>query len=489
MAYIRYQKTKSGKLHAYQITASWNSQKKQSRSTSKYLGVVGGDDGRIIPKGSSPIGRPKKAAPAMEQEEVALLDFGDSFLITQSIKESAIYTPLKHVFEKMPALLPLMAYRLVQPGPMYNAPFWLEGNALKISKQAFSLSSQNISQLLACLGEESLQSSFFNNYLAHQYKQGPKNIIIDATSLPNQINSSFNAWGYDQAGIQKQFRFHCVVDQTSKKPLFYRYVPGNLPDVASLQVTIQELQALGVKQSFALVDAGFCSQANIDLLREHSIDFLTRLPAGRRLFKDMVQAHAKSLESLQYATLYGKRSLFVRALEIDQLYGKQGHVYIVLDPEKKAKQIQQLITERYSKQPGEIDQLKDEASFLEAGIFIFISSKSIDPADILQAYYTRQSIEQIFGFAKEDLEILPIRCHKEETIRGYFFLQFLLLIVFVEIRDKLKGMYTVEQALMITRGLKCKVFPSNILVQDLTKHQKKIFELLSIIVPSLVPEI
>lgn len=93
----------------------------------------------------------------------------------------------------------------------------------------------------------------------------------------------------------------------------------------------------------------------------------------------------------------------------------------------------------------------------------------------MQVYYTRQSIEQIFGFTKDDLEILPIRCHKQETVRGYLFLQFLLLIVFIGLRKKLQEHYTVEQAIIISRAPKCKVFSNKILIQDLTKQQTKLF--------------
>ena len=76
------------------------------------------------------------------------------------------------------------------------------------------------------------------------------------------------------------------------------------------------------------------------------------------------------------------------------------------------------------------------AAVNNAGIFILISSKDINSHDIMDAYYTRQTVEQVFGVAKSDLELLPIRCHSNKTIRGYLFLQFLLLIVFLEMRKK-----------------------------------------------------
>ncbi len=98
----------------------------------------------------------------------------------------------------------------------------------------------------------------------------------------------------------------------------------------------------------------------------------------------------------------------------------------------------------------------------------------------------RQSIEQIFGYYKDDLGSLPIRRHNENTIRGYLFLQFLALLFFITLKEKLSNYCTVEQALMELRNLKCKLFGNKILVGEPTKKQKQIFALFKIIVPNLM---
>ncbi|MDF1756865.1 MAG: hypothetical protein P1U74_00980 [Legionellaceae bacterium] len=67
--------------------------------------------------------------------------------------------------------------------------------------------------------------------------------------------------------------------------------------------------------------------------------------------------------------------------------------------------------------------------------------------------------------------------YKNAQSTGYLFLQYLLLIVFLEIREKLNDNFTVDQALMALRTLKFKVYDSKIIVQEKTKIHKKIFEL------------
>ena len=101
----------------------------------------------------------------------------------------------------------------------------------------------------------------------------------------------------------------------------------------------------------------------------------------------------------------------------------------------------------------------------------------------ISSYYLRQNIEQIFGFFKDDLDSLPIRKHNDDTIKGYLFLQFITLILFLEFRKKLEEKYTVEQAVMHAKNLKCKVFEKNVLVLEPNKKQAEIYQLAGVVVP------
>jgi hypothetical protein len=424
MSFIRKKKMQSGRVYAYEVTAVWDADKKQSRAVSKYVGACD-TEGNIIPKGTKRIKTDKRLThnSLSVQLEKLIQDFGDGFLVQESIKKSVIYSPLEDVFKEKPELLSLMSYRICSPSPMYNCELWAKGNVAGILGCHNKLSSQDISRLLGSLGEEHLQREFFKKYLRSQSGLGTRNVIIDATSLPCQNSTGFNAFGYSDGSIEEQFRFHCVLSQDTKKPLFYRYVPGNIADTSTLKATIEELKALGIQHSFALLDAGYSSESNIKHLRENQIDFLMRLPAGRVLYKETIVHHYQELEALENAVQYGKRSLFVKAHKID-LYGEPGYIYTILDPAKKTKDYEKLIATR-AENPKEIDEEADKFAFKRAGIFTLISSKHIPEKEILEAYYTRQSIEQVFGFAKSDLDLLP---------EGQLFFTYFLLPLFFKRR-------------------------------------------------------
>ena len=467
MSYTIY-KTVNNKKYAYEVSSYWNPELKQSRRKTKYLGAVDENDNIVTKEGSS--------------KERFILDFGDGYLLNEFIKKLSIFPLIDSLFStKHKEIIPLICYRLCMQSAMYNAPTWLEANIVKMLHKDIDLSSQNISRILSTLGSEDLQRQFFEQYLKIAGSSG-KSIIIDATSLPNQINTGFNAWGYSDSHIEKQFRFLCVVDQEHKIPLFYRYLPGNLSDILTLQNTIAELRNMGVTNSFALVDAGYFSASNIEELYNSKIDFLTRMPSSRAIYKALVNKEAGDLEKIENAVKYNKRVLFVKKIEI-KLYTHKAYAYIVLDPIRKSKELGEHLNEYLGLSTEEQDLDKAKIKLNKCGVMVLVSSKDIEAREVVSCYYMRQSVEQVFGFMKDDLDSLPIRRHNDETIRGYLFLQFIILVIFIHLRQKLGSKYTVEQALLQLRNLKCKAFTEQLLVAELTKRQKEVFSLCGVLVP------
>jgi len=440
MSFIRHKKLKN-RWYAYEVTSVWDKKLQRSRSTSKYLGPVDPDTKQVIQFSKKEKGNEK-----------FILDFGDTYFFYKFILESDIYSALKKIFfDEYPEIIPLMIYRLCTQSAMYNCNEWMNGNILNLLCKGVDLSSQRISDFFSSLSRESLQRKFFIEYIK-LVGGSKKSVVIDATSLPNHIQSDFNAWGKSDGKIEKQFRFLCVIDQETKIPLFYRFLPGNITDIITLQKTLEELKEIGVENSFILIDAGYYSESNIHELFDQKIDFLTRLPAGRIIHKDILNNHAHDVEQLKNAYTMGKRGYFAKLLEIN-LYGHKAYAYLILDPERKAKETKELLQE-YCGNKSDRNQNDDQLSFLACGMMVLVSSKEIPIDEILSSYYLRQSIEQIFGFAKSDLNLLPIRAHNDKTIRGYLFFQFLLLVFYIKIREKYLKNYTVEQIAMILRKVK-----------------------------------
>lgn len=469
MSFIRYKKF--GNIeYAYEITAYWDREKKKSRQSTKYLGIVVDKEAKIF----------KKKEKKQYEEEKLILDFGDTYILNEFMKKIKIRDMLYNVFgDKTEYLLALIYYRLCYPSAMMYAKTWYQGSYTRLLSKDIDLSSQRISDFLKAIGDEHLQREYFKNHISllAQPKEG---IIIDTTSMPNQIHFPFNAWGYNDGGIDKQIRFLFVIDKKSSLPLYFRYLPGNIVDVSSLNTTIEELKKYDIKSSFALVDAGFYSEDNIKELYTEEIDFLTRLPSKRTLYKDLVREAVPDIETFKNAVKYGNRILFVKQKKVN-LFGNEGYAHIVLDPERKGRETKKLLINAIEDQ--ESDEENVEFELLKSGVMILVSSFEIEKKEVVPLYYMRQMVEKLIGFAKDDLDLIPLRVHREETLRGYLLLIFITLTVFVLMKKEIGSEYTVEEALLTMRNLKCKVYDKELIVQELAKQQKEIVEKLNIIVP------
>lgn len=453
--------------YAYEITSSWDKKLKKVTKKSKYLGVVVDKKKKIFERRS-----PKQIM------EKLILDFGDSYLVEKFLENTKFTSLIKTVFgNDANTLLALLSYRLCHTGAMMHANTWYEGNYAKFQYSKAQLKSQRISDFLKVIGDESLQRTFFQEYLS-QFCNTKKGIIIDGTSLPNQIHVPITDWGRSGEEIDEQIRFLLVVDKETSLPVFFRTVPGNIVDISTITNTVDELKRYGVKETSIYFDAGFFSEDNIKELYKNNLQFLTRLPANRTLYKELINTEIKDLESIPNFVKYGKRGLCIKQKEID-LFGKKAYAYIVLDPLRKGRELSRLIMECY----GEGPTTDLEYDFLTRGIMILVSSSKFPKDEVVPAYYTRQTAEMLFGFSKDDIGILPLRVHSELAISGFLFMQFITLIAFSQLKNKLDKEYTVEEALLTLRNLKCKVYEKEIVISELTKQQKEIMEKLGVMVP------
>lgn len=469
MSFVRYKK-RGNKWYAYEITAFWDPSSKSPKQKTKYLGTADSKGGKITKS------ERKKDAPP----EKSIVDFGDSYVLTQVAENHGFLDILRNSLKDFDTIVSLICYQLTEGAAMYNCLEWAEGNiASKLFPRA-KLQSQNISRVINYLGRDDIQSKFFKAYVEKFFK-GTHGILIDSTSLPNSINNSLSSWGYSADGVEQKVGCLMLVDKTSKLPIYFRAIPGEIADISTLRITIDQIRRLGLKPESTILDAGYFSEENIDYLCDKEINFVTRMPKSRKQFKQLIDG-ADNLETRANAVQYGKRAVFIMSREID-LYGHKMFAHIILDPYKKAKDTNKLI---YTSFEDEEAEEETNIKMRYCGYFILISRSQISKEEVLPTYYTRQSIEQVFGFAKSCNNMLPLRVHSEQSIRGYLFLVFLSLVLFVMVREKLLLKFTVDQALLTLRNLKAKIYDTEAVVLEPNKKTRDIVKLLEIIMPTSV---
>jgi hypothetical protein len=126
----------------------------------------------------------------------------------------------------------------------------------------------------------------------------------------------------------------------------------------------------------------------------------------------------KNIERYENAVQYGKRALFIKQKKIN-LFGKDAFAYIVLDPERKGRETKNFLLQNIKNKENSVEEL--EYDMMKRGIMILVSSFNLKNEDVVPAYYVRQTAEKLFGFSKDDLSLLPLRVHNEESLRGFLF--------------------------------------------------------------------
>ena len=372
----------------------------------------------------------------------------------------------------------MICFQILEGSALKNVEEWFNGNIAQKLYRKVGMSSQNISKILKYMGKEGLKDSFIDQY-TKKFIGTNSSILIDSTALSSKINSEKNAWGYTTNGIEKNLKSLMLVDKNTKLPIYFRTIEGSIPDVSILKKSVEDIKKLNLKIDNTIFDAGFNSADNIKYLISEKIDFITRLPKNRTLFKELIE-NCKDIEKRENIVVYGKRALFVKQEPI-KINKKEIYAYIIEDPKKKAKEITKRCFELYDEKDK-----KKELDVNQTGYLVLLSSKEINKEEVLPNYYIRQQIEQIFGFSKNNNKLLPLRIHGESQIEGYLFLNFIVLITYILIRERLEGKMTVEEIMLVLRSLKCKLYKNSRkkLILEPNKKQKIIFKKLKIKVPN-----
>jgi len=422
--------------------------------------------------------------------KMLVLDFGDVWFLDYILEDSG----LKQLFsqtclEKADTLLSLVAFRLLETGAHCYALRWLEGSYARYLYPQANISSQRISEFLVQLGTEDTKRVFFDAYIP--YLKGmsghSENVLIDSTGLPNDIHFEYSRINNHNGVVSKEARLIYVVERETGLPVYFRYVAGNIVDVSTLRTTIHQLKAQGVNVSHGILDAGYCSKKNFEALTSQGIPFLTRLP-NNAVAKDLIERHGYDLCSKKYTLKYGDRLICMKRVET-QVYEQNCHVYIALDVDvmqDEQKRYLEKSTETTKKGKG----MTDEA-MKRLGCFVMISSEMLESSEVLPLYYMRQSIEQTFDLAKNDVDLVPLRTHTEETFRGHLLLCFMSTVALMTVkrylatRKKLKNLCA-KMALKDMRFIKCDVFGRTLVMTEASKSANLIINELKLELPDVV---
>ena len=166
--------------------------------------------------------------------------------------------------------------------------------------------------------------------------------------------------------------------------------------------------------------------------------------------------------------------------------GANGYAYVAVDHDRRHQEWRKYAQDAIN-DGTDVEERRDKT--YSQGFFVLLCSEMITPTEILPLCYTRQAVEQIFDMSKNDIDLLPLRVHSENTLRAHLMLVFLASLVYLFLNENLKATkFNATNALLLFRNLKCKVYANAILVKEPVKKMNDIANSLHISFPKVIVE-
>jgi len=512
MSYIIKQKDKNGNTYVYEVESYWNKEKKQARQKRRYLGVWDESTGQIKKKESRRSIKTTKS-------------YGSAYLILKMAEELRLPQILKTSFnEHSKDILALAMCKVMRQSSLRNIHHHMEDSYIpELCNTSSDFNSQWLSQFFRGISrKETSFQQFHSSFISESDKD---TLAFDITSLSSHSKMmELLEYGYNRDGLKlPQINLGLVMSMERKIPIYYKIFPGSITDVVTLKNLIADIKASGVRSCEFILDRGFYSQSNVNEMIKESIEFVLPLPFNVKAGKFLISETNKEILNPVNVRRYNNRIYHVIERKID-LFDSPVYGYVIYDKKRESDEINSFYNrlmdientlngKRVYGDPMElIDRtakgFKRHLSFKvrdgyltverkpksisqtvnRFGKMILISSSRKNWDEVLSQYRQRDMIEKEYAILKRDLEIMPMRVHKMETLKGLLFVFYLSLIIRTHLMNRARGCgllekLSVEDILLELGKLRAVYIGGIWRLTEISKKQRKILEKMGINIP------
>lgn len=508
---------RTGIRYVYEYECYWDKDKKQSRySQRKLIGHIDEATGQVVAN------RPTKASPATPQAK--RLFCGTDHLLSALSSDIGLANDLAKAFLGRDTALLSVAHYLIVEDSSALARF-LRFSRTHVHPFGSEITSQRASELFASISQSELETFF----KARISRSGDKYWLYDTTSISSYSKCiEYVRWGKNKDRVPlMQLNLAVVLDASSRLPVSFKDISGNISDVSLIRELIKESEGFGADKVKLCLDRGFYSKANIDSLMGEHMKFLIGLKVGLSYVKSAIKEHAHELRGWQNyhaaSDVFGLKVAYgwdyehhSRHTEVEHAK-RRSYIYLYYSPERVAKDeaefarsLQVLMSELESGQRTESHEKLYERYFKRVrggfvgrdeviererelfGYFALLSNDaSLSAQEALVTYRSKDRIEKAFADIKDRLDFRTPKVENVETLRGKLLCVFIALILTSELRArmdaaKLSERYTlsglIDEIDTIERYESPRHRPRILAVTD---KQKKIYEALGIKPPTV----
>ena len=510
----------------YEDIPYYDKEKKQIRHKSKYVGRnVNGKPVRVRDalNSSDEISSDETSLPS--SKPINAYNYGEFLPLQKITDELKIGEYIGDLFnEKDRNMIVVMALnRVIRPTAMYNLKKWYENSTLSLQWPELPLKSQNISNLLAKVGDSDIPSMFMGKMFRNLGTE--RTLVYDLTSFSSYshlINLLEYGYSRDDSTLP-QVNLSMIVDKEKGIPVMYDIYPGSIVDVTTLKNTIKKIEAYGVNNFTLVMDRGFFSKGNIEELIHEQIPFIMPATMTLKSVKELMSSAQKDIENPEYLHKFNKKPIFVKPVTLKEKEFKMDG-YCFYDPKRELEEKDVFYSRLYDvkkkleekaipgwRNPEDVfkERAKEMAGYYSwkkiddhfrinikknavsqrvnrMGKFFLFYYGERDWMECLTVYRERDIVEKGFKIMKNDIQSLPLNTNKDSTTKGFIFICFIGLIIRMKLLSLMRETtiiedHTVESLLLeLEKIRKIELQNGEIIVTELTRKQKEIMEKLNL---------
>lgn len=424
--------------------------------------------------------------------------FGDAYLLLQFLEKCGLLSVLRNVFPKDEAYertLCHVLHGILKDGSRISCDNFIQKSFASYVFDKIPVGSlHSDTRFFSLLGDDKVKMSFFQTFVSYMQDRDPsfgKGCYVDSTPLPNDIDDNpFNALcchGVSSSEIMT--RLVLVLDEASGLPVWYDIIPGNVLDINTVMIVVNDVaDSLGIEIESLVLDAGYVSK---DLVEAFHIGtdktIIGRMPARKGYpYKTLYWEVKDLINRGKYAFVRKHHAYFGFRKEIE-LFGHKEYAYIYVDQYNALKRFSDYLSE-HEEEYTELKAKDKDWLTVKYGYFVLISNRDLTPKELLSEYFGRTDIEVVFKTSKEYLDLLPLSKWTNQTVRGKILHDIIDTIAFLMFRKSLthSGRSISEifgkcQALMCSRNSK-----GIVTVETPSKQVKEYYRTLNLTVPAHV---
>ena len=353
------------------------------------------------------------------------VSFGDAFLLDSFLRSSGLMACADACGHAEPdTVRALLAFYVLTGLANRHAGDWWELTYARLLYPRARMASQRVSECLADLGSEDAKRRFVGEYLAlvgrrREAAAGGRadGILIDSTGLPNSCRLPVTAVSNHNGQVSEEVRLIYVVQRDTGLPLFFRHVAGNVIDVSTVTRTIAELRAMGVDTRFAVLDAGYYTNASADALMGARVSFLARMRPNLRAYREVVAGHLDGLEARENAVMHNGRLVYVKCVPcaLGSRGDRRGYAYLCLDAAMR-RELERDAARRAAE--GGLSGAEAHGPVASRGVFVLAGTRRMTKRRPPPCH-ARGRVEKVFEIAGQGGKALPVCVRSEETLGGH----------------------------------------------------------------------